>query len=152
MPDAQNPFQPRVKTTRVVPIKDSEHFAEEFGGDAEGGIIRPGAIERPQFDPEARFTARRGPRFELVREEIEILRTLSEAVEKRAQPDASEDERRAIGEQLLHEDAELARLWERLQELVRANDESIALALRSLEREEEEEEEEEEERDDAGCS
>lgn len=63
--------------------------------------------------------------------------TLSEAVEKRARPDASVEEKQAIAEELLRDDDELARLWKRLQELVRANDESVLLALESLEREEE---------------
>ncbi len=81
----------------------------------------------------------------MVREEIDILQILSEAVEERTPPDASGEEKRALAEELFREDAELGRLWERLQELVRSNDESIVLALESLERDEEEEEEEEEE-------
>jgi hypothetical protein len=74
----------------------------------------------------------------LVKEEIDILLILSEAVEERAPSDASEEEKQALAEELFREDAELGRLWERLQELVRSNDESVVLALEPLEREEEE--------------
>jgi hypothetical protein len=58
-------------------------------------------------------------------------------VEERTPPDISEEEKRAIAAELFREDPELARLLERLQDLVRANDESIVLALESLEDEEE---------------
>jgi hypothetical protein len=77
----------------------------------------------------------------LVREEIDILLVLSEAVEERAQSGASEEEKRAVAEELFREDAELGRLWERLHELVRSNDESVILALAPLEHEGEDEDE-----------
>jgi hypothetical protein len=125
---------------RVVSIDDSKRIDSEFGVDSEGTVVQPGAVPRPPFDPEAKYTARRGPRFELVREEIDILLTLTEAVEERAPSGASEEEKQAVAEELFREDAELGRLWERLHELVRSNDESVVLALEPLEREEEDEE------------
>jgi hypothetical protein len=123
---------------RVVSIGDSKRIANESGIDSEGMAVQPGAVPRPPFDPEAKYTARRGPRFELVKEEIDILLILSEAVEERTPSDASGEEKQALAEELFREDAELGRLWERLHELIRSNDESIVLALEPLEREEEE--------------
>jgi hypothetical protein len=120
----------------VVPIEDPKRIANESGVDSEGMAVQPGAVPRPPFDPEARYTARRGPRFELVKEEIDILLAMSEAVERRSPPGASEDEKQALAEELLREDPELGRLSKRLEELVRANDESVVLALESLERNE----------------
>jgi hypothetical protein len=77
----------------------------------------------------------------LVKEEIDTLLILSEAVEERAPSGASEEEKQAVAEQLFREDAELGRLWEHLQKLVRSNDESVILALESLEQKEEDEDE-----------
>lgn len=88
----------------------------------------------PPFDPEARYTARRGPRFELVREEIELARKVAEAVTERTSPEASPEERDKALQELLREDPEIVAIWERLHELIAANDESVILALEALDR------------------
>ena len=91
----------------------------------------------PPFDPNAKYRLRLGPRHELVSEEIEILKRLSDAVTERTSRDATPAERRAAGAELVQEDAELAALVDRLEELSEANDESVARTLASLARKEE---------------
>jgi hypothetical protein len=124
--------------SRVVPIGDSKRIANEFGVDSEGTAIQPGAVPRPPFDPEAKYTARRGPRFELVKEEVEILRRVFEAMGERTSFDAPTEEKKAAFAQLLEDDPEIAALWERLGDLAAANDESVLLTLGAIERDEEE--------------
>ncbi|HEX7244114.1 MAG TPA: hypothetical protein VF245_00940 [Solirubrobacterales bacterium] len=98
---------------------------------------------RPPFDPEAKFTARRGPRFELVREEIDLANKIAEAVTERTSLEAPEEERQAALEELLDEDPEIAAIWQRLEELIAGNDESIILAMEKLDREKREDGDEE---------
>lgn len=94
---------------------------------------------RPPFDPDATYTARRGPRYELVKEELELFQKLDAAVTRRTSLTASNEEREAAMRELLREDPEIVAMWGRLEELIAANDESAILALVELERKEEEE-------------
>jgi len=87
---------------------------------------------RPPFDPEATYTARRSPRFELVREELEIADKLYSAALEGVSPTASPEERDEALRDLLRKDPEMFVLWERLEELMAANDESAILALAAL--------------------
>ena len=89
------------------------------------------------MNPDAKYRLRRGPRYELVAEEIEILKRLSDAVTERTSLDATPEERRAAAVELIQEDVELAALLDRLEELSEANDESVARSLASLARKEE---------------
>jgi len=94
------------------------------------------------LDPDALYTPRRGPRFELVKEELDILMRFYERLDERVAHDASPEERKAAGIALLEEDEEMAALWDRLEELARGNDESVFLSLGELDRKEREREEE----------
>jgi hypothetical protein len=73
----------------------------------------------------------------LVVEEVEILKRISDAVTERTSRDATPAERRAAAVDLYEEDDEIAALWDRLEELSRANDESVMRSLASLGRKEE---------------
>lgn len=120
--------------------EDSKRTQNEFAVDSDQPTSPLDTTARRPLDPDARFTARRGPRFELVKEEIDILKRLHEAVDKRTSPTAPPEERRAAAAEMFEEDAEIAALWDRLQELSRSNDEGVLAGLQSLERKEEERE------------
>ena len=105
-------------------IEDSKRTHNEFGVDPSEPDT-PLESERPPFDPDAVYTARRGPRFELVKEEIAILKRFSDRLEERVTPDTPNEERREAAIALLAEDEELAAEWARLQEIAKGNDESI---------------------------
>jgi hypothetical protein len=115
-------------------MKDFKYTQNEF-------VVGRRTPASPPENLDAEYTARRGPRFELAREEIDILRQLSDAVDERTSPDALPEERQAAVAEMVEEDAELAALARRLEELSQANDESILLALESLDRKEEERDE-----------
>ena len=124
---------------KVPGIEDSGRTHDEFGVDPSepGSPLEP---KRPPFDPDAVYTARRGPRFELVKEEIAILKRFSDRLEERVTPETPNEERKAAAMALLEEDEELAAEWDRLQEIARGNDESIYYTLQELQRKELEEE------------
>lgn len=119
-------------------MEDSKRTQNEFAVDADRPTSPLDPADQP-LDPNAKFTARRGPRFELVKEEIDILKRFYAGVDERVAPDASEEERKAAAIAFLEEDEEMAALWDRLEELAEGNDESVFLSLRELDRKEAEE-------------
>jgi hypothetical protein len=117
-------------------IEGSEHTEKEFLADrGQVPLLREGS------DPgntEPAYTLRRGPRHELVAEEIEIIKRVSDAVTERTSFDATLRERMDATAELYEEDLELAALMDRVEELARSNDESVLFGLARLSREEEE--------------
>jgi hypothetical protein len=97
-------------------------------------------VEMRAFFGEPKYALRRGPNFELVSEEITILKRISDTVTRRTGLDATPEERQAAARKLVEEDPEMGALAKRLKELAQANDESIALGLASLDDESDEDE------------
>jgi hypothetical protein len=110
-----------------------------FGGRA---LFPP---EAPTTDPDAdldvdvMYTLRGGPGQPLVKEELELILRLSEAVAERLPPVLTANEKRALATELVREDPELSALAARLEELSESHSGAVLGGLARLAEQEAEE-------------
>jgi hypothetical protein len=100
-----------------------------FGG---GACLPPDApTTHPDADPDVdvKYRLRGGPGQPLVKEELELIGRLTDAVDERLPADIAGAERRALAVELLREDPELAAVVARLEKLSKSHSGAVLWGL-----------------------